>query len=163
MVIAAGLSKTLFAQGHERDRWKFEHFLLEFYPWDLDKLPLTQTERQEAVSAMYASYRNSLVHELGLSSKADRHREIKLHRMRRERSNRPGVKTGLPEAVIRQLELAEEWPFRQSQRTLEMRPDALVLHCERFYFGLRHSVKALLKDKVRMERAERHLAGLATG
>ena len=118
----------------------------------MSHVTLAQTAAQGA-KIIYEVFRNPIAHNLG----AHVRRRATTPLVKIKRGGRRAGAGGLTEDMIRRLEGTAR-PSGMSA-VLTIRPgDATVLFVEPLYWGVRAMLAGLLKDSVRMGRAEAYLA-----
>ena len=135
-----GVSTKLFQPAKEMGVGKrFKECLIRYYPWDID--PPTGVSREDAAKTLYVTFRNPLVHRLGLHD-----------------SKCPGVRFGQSfpgdgaESGLERLERSRKKPA--SEPFLIVTPDRRTLWLDPFYWGVRILIERWSCDTTQVSRAD---------
>jgi hypothetical protein len=149
--VISGVSTTLYAHGGESGK-RFKGVLIEYYPFDLE--PSHGASANDCADIIYSLYRNPLAHNFGLhTAKGVLPPAVKIKKIHSIKGRR-----GLTEQQIERLERSSPRPSLASAVTV--RSDATVLGLEALYWGVRVMIERLLKDRLRMSKANSYLAPL---
>ena len=140
LAIVDGVSTKLFQPNKKMGSGtRFKECLIRYYPWDID--PPTGVSREDAVKILYDTFRNPLVHRLGLHD-----------------SKYPAVRLGQSfpgdglEAELERLERSGKKPA--SEPCLVVTPDSRTLWLVPFYWGVRMLIERWSCDSVQVSRAD---------
>ena len=142
LVTVDGISQKLFRPDPSMDIGpKYKECLKQYFPWDID--PPTGVSSEEAAKILYDTFRNPLVHRLGLHE-----------------STGPAVQfvQGFPgsedhEIQVERLERSRCKPV--SEPCLVVTPDKQQLWLDPFYWGVRILVERWSHDKDQVTRADK--------
>ena len=137
-----GVSKQLFRPEENMGGGKkFKECLNRFFPWDID--PPTGVSSEEAAIILYETFRNPLVHFLGL-----------------HRSKNPAVQivqsfpgSDSAEIGVERMERSKCKPV--SEPCLVVTPDKRQLWLDPFYWGVRTLVERWSHDKAQVSHADK--------
>ncbi len=138
----AGVSSTLYPR-NGTDYEKFKTLLKDYYPWKHE--PTNPIMADDAASILYGTFRNPLVHDIGLDLKQrSKTQNVIIERM--------VTISGFPEETIEQIEYTSK--RYQMPATITRRDDATVLLVEALYWGTRCMIENLVAKCSSLEQAE---------
>jgi hypothetical protein len=138
LAIVAGVSTELYQppEGADTGR-RFKDCLVEFFPWDVD--PPTGVSNEEAAKILYDSFRNPMVHFLGIWNPVT----TKLGSVFRGSDD--------AEAEVEKLERLNVKPF--SDPCLVVTDEKRVLWLDQLYWGVRQMIQRWARDPDQVARA----------
>lgn len=144
LAAVAGISTKLYcdAGGDGRTGSRFKNCLTTFFPWDLD--PPTGVPKEKAAKILYETFRNPLVHYLGLNPAKS---AVKIGQVFR----------GTDDAEIRVEELERQTSKPYSEPCLVVTTETQVLWLDPLYWGIRILVERLCCDTVEISHANNRL------